>query len=201
MNYTLHKLPQGFIITSNESYTNGDFVLLPISFEIVRCVNGTTFIEETKKVIAQQDQIDFSALSEEEQKEIGWYDVEKLISKDTQQLSFEGKSIVEINAYKNGAYNYFQKAQELLSNRRFTLEHMEAAACFGKILERFKDDEYKLSDNDEWKGFLRSLQSWSVELERGILKHTQNCISKDEKEFVYEPRLINGKVKVLKLLI
>ena len=33
---------------------------------------------EIKKVIIQQNQIDFSGLSEEEQKEIWWFDVEKL---------------------------------------------------------------------------------------------------------------------------
>lgn len=35
---------------------------------------------------------------------------------------------------------------------------MEAAVCFGMTLERFKDDEFKLSDNEEFKGFLQSLK-------------------------------------------
>jgi hypothetical protein len=54
--YTLHKLSEGFIITSDEHYKNGDLVLLPITYEMLQCVNNTTFIEGTSKVIVQQNQ-------------------------------------------------------------------------------------------------------------------------------------------------
>lgn len=111
--YTLHKLPEGFIVTSNEEIKEGD-----IGFDglyIFKCLkpfiaNETTsgknipcfYIElgkspvfhETsyiKKVIAQQDQIDFSSLLEEEQKEIRWFDVEKLALKYA-EYQFKGIS-------------------------------------------------------------------------------------------------------------
>jgi len=64
---------------------------------------------------------------------------------------------------------------------KFTLEDMEAAVCFGMSLEKFKDDKYKLSDNEEFKGFIKSLQ-----------------IDKLPKEFIveydYYPIDLNGNV-------
>lgn len=57
-----------------------------------------------------------------------------------------------IESYKEG----YKTARE--SDKQFTLEDMEAAVCFGMSLEGFKDDKYKLSDDDEFKGFIKSLQ-------------------------------------------
>ena len=73
-------LPQP-ILVSDEKYNDGNFVLLPYSYDIVKCVNGTTFIEGSKKIIAgipELPSIDFSGLSEEDCKKIGWVDVEKI---------------------------------------------------------------------------------------------------------------------------
>jgi hypothetical protein len=127
-------------------------------------------IKQARKVIAQQDQIDFSFLSEEEQKRIGWFDVEELAksangylpyARDTKGISFD-------EGYKEG----FQKAQELLSDRRFTLEDIldawELGAKEGLPLTRKKKKELIQS---------LSKQSWNVEIE-----------------------FIGNKVKILKLL-
>ena len=77
-------------------------------------------------------QIDFSVLKEEEQKEIGWFDVESEAERDWVykeygfEVGYNPKRCVDgaiqkpkfINGYKKG----FQKAQELLSDIRFTEE-------------------------------------------------------------------------------
>jgi len=70
--YTLHKLPEGFIITSNQQPVNG--LYLDTYINKVKNTNGAEYgiNEITKQVIAQQDQIDFSNLIEEEIEEIGW---------------------------------------------------------------------------------------------------------------------------------
>lgn len=69
--YTLHKIKESFIVTSNEAIQKEDLVL-DDKFQIfeVDYIDAYTKINPWKKVIAQQDQIDFSSLSEEEQKEI-----------------------------------------------------------------------------------------------------------------------------------
>lgn len=70
--YALYKLPEGFIITSNQQPVNG--LYLDTYINKVKNTNGAEYgiNEITKQVIAQQDQIDFSNLTEKEQEEIGW---------------------------------------------------------------------------------------------------------------------------------
>lgn len=72
--YTLHKLPEGFIVTSNEDIKQDDYYIAwetnyatePkerwVLYNLISELNGIN----QKKVIALQDQIDFSDLSEEE---------------------------------------------------------------------------------------------------------------------------------------
>lgn len=88
-------------------------------------------------------------------------------------------------------------------DKLFTLEDMEAAACFGKVLEKFKDDKYKLSDDEEWKGFIESLtkQEYNCELEMEM--KYEDCL--EGSEFILrpaykEPKLSSGSVKVIKLI-
>ena len=114
-NYTLHKLPEGFIITSDEEIKDDDFGLIEDG-GVYKLAKHPLKIKQNLKVIAQQDQIDFSTLSKEEHKEIGWFDVEKL-AKD--EHMFNHKSIKEID-FRLGVEVGFQKAQELLSDRMFT---------------------------------------------------------------------------------
>ena len=83
MEYTLHKLPEGFIITNDEeikendlcvSFVNGTNAVLCIADGMNRINNSYRFQGLLFKVIAQQDQIIFSDLKEDEQKEIGWFE-------------------------------------------------------------------------------------------------------------------------------
>lgn len=78
-NYTLHKLPEGFIVTSDQKDTIRYLPIVLTKFnELEQTADGDDVYHHIKNgskiVIAQQDQIIFN-LSEEEQKEIGWYDV------------------------------------------------------------------------------------------------------------------------------
>lgn len=145
LNYTLHKLPEGFVISSDEKpLIKGDKVYNPnIAKEYTKVdlrkegkdkyskgyhemtgvyshvptTNPIYKIE--RKVITQQDQIDFSTLSEEEQREVGWFDVDKLYRQYFPKLvQSEERSLGEKVGFKIGC----DIMQGLLSDRRFTLE-------------------------------------------------------------------------------
>jgi hypothetical protein len=195
MNYTLHKLSEGFIVTSDEEIKHKETWYNPMTADI-----GINWHEKgipkewskTLKVIAQQDQIDFSSLSEEEQKEIGWFDVEKLAEftgKNYQHL--DGDVINDHPEYYSGFFDGFQKAQELLSDRRFTLEDVL------KIADKYHNIMC-LYGNVKGIEYLQSLsqpKSWKIELE---MEYDLESIDSSKK--VMKPKLTNGKIKIHKLL-
>ena len=75
--FELHKLPEGFIVTSDEEIKEYDKILCLEDMKIDYATDRTNHHRNLfLKVIAQQDQIDLSGLLEEEQKKIGWFDVE-----------------------------------------------------------------------------------------------------------------------------
>jgi hypothetical protein len=224
--YTLHKLSEGFIITSDEEIKEG--YLGFDGFHTFKCLkpfiaNETTsgknipcfYIElgstsafhETsyiKKVIAQRDQIDFSALSEEKQKEIGWFDVEKLALKYA-EYQFKGISDkTEIFECKNDYLAGFYQAQELLSDRMFTLEDMIdfTRMCRENDSRKLIEDKELLQTTDlfeQWKS-LSQPKSWKVkiEMENKIAEYEpKGC---DFPDYIQVPKLTNGKIKILKLI-
>jgi len=202
--YVLHKLLKGFIVTSDEQVEKGNIVLETLIdgkkelFEI-HTLNDID-LERQVKIIAQQDQIDFSGLSEDEQKEIGWFDFERLALKPAIE---DSKTYTDVNTYdfRRGFEKGFKKVQELLSNRRFSLEDMEAIFYVGVQLginQELHTQQHKpLQDED--KVFNRTVQSlsqksWKIELEM------EDKIALDGHTVIgKEPKLTNGKIKILKL--
>jgi riboflavin synthase alpha subunit len=203
-NYTLHKLPEGFIISSDEKPKNGDIVISKINYRKFLFEKGDIIDDISHKVIAQQDQIDFSALSEEEQKEIGWYDTIKFAREEVQNhnnIFFDSKYNMEnygIDRFNAG----FQKAQELLSDRRFTLEDMkkatEIALNSSYVTTQHFSGHSTVKHNFTSNEIIQSLsqpKSWKVELE---MEYDLESIDSSKK--VMKPKLTNGKIKILKLL-
>jgi hypothetical protein len=195
MNYTLHKLQEGFIATSDEEIKTGDIKWHHVTGLRKALVDGN--YTNQFKVIAQQDQIDFSFLSKEEQKEIGWFDIEKLTYKHCRKV----KSNVGYNDYIEG----FQKAQELLSDRRFTLGDIKSAYKNGWSNREESKTEFPpyFHNDSSWgenglNNFIQSLsqpKSWKIELE---MEYDLESIDSSKK--VMKPKLTNGKIKILKLL-
>ncbi len=214
MKYTLHKLPEGFIITSDEPlkvldyfYFNidglQDILQVESEFHLDRIKN----YKENSKVIAQQDQIDFSALSEEEQKEIGWFNVEKLYNQYFPKLeqSEERKSGEKVG-FEIGC----DIMQGLISDRMFTLEELEWAFMRGALINQRSHRNEELSFTTERNKDIQSLsqKSWDVELEMEYPELC--CVSKEgkrlsnkgcmERNHCEQPKCTNGKVKIIKLL-
>lgn len=214
--YTLHKLPEGFILTSNEGIEignqvypkteniyGGNQISTCLSFgkgcwseHIITELTGEEGYHPAHllKVVAQQGQIDFSRLSEEEQKEIGWFDVEKLGEDATNLriLRHEMRNQVA-RQYYEGYLEGFQKAQELLSDRMSTLEDM--FNCFRAGMEYEKEGGIL---QPYTQGYIYSLlhsKSWLVEIETESV-HTDHV----EGGFEYFPKFTNGKIKILRLL-
>ncbi len=140
MEYRLIKAKEQFLIVSDEEIKIGDFVWdgrynpqepdYPFyNVEETDDIPAKNFTD--KKIIAQQNQIDFSSLSKEEQKKIGWFNIHSLANNYRSQGSIIQHESPYTNVFESGIYQGykigFQKAQELLSDRMFTVEDMEKA--------------------------------------------------------------------------
>jgi hypothetical protein len=157
----LHKLPEAFIITSDKKPKEGeDFLDEELRIGGRGYKTTDSMFKHCQKIIAQKDQIDFSALKEEEQKEIGWFDVEKLAESKRKTKYIDG-SISNWtkndwqSCYKEGFIEAFQKAQELLSDRRFSLEDMKL--CYMQGWNRGRANE-----STEMNSYIQSIskKSW-----------------------------------------
>jgi hypothetical protein len=159
--HTLHKLKEGFVVTSDEEIKKGDIVVYKTGEIIKYDVKLNT--DNLLKVIAQQDQIDFSHLPEEEQKKIGWFDVEESWEQDTKTTSFgETNKVDHFKNYKKG----FQKAQELLSDRMFTLNDMRKAFLEGNKYPQESEQLPNFYLGNYFNKFIQSLsqpKSWKIE--------------------------------------
>jgi hypothetical protein len=211
-NYTLHKLPkEGFIITSDEEIEKNDLIWynntlgklifaqddLGQGYEI-QIGEGVSYpiydpLNIVRKVIAQQQQIDFSELTEEEQKEIEWLDLEK--------LAFEFEKL-QGNSYNNEIDFFiggFQKAQELLSDKRFTLEDMELFAA--ELIGRYRLGE--INDVDDVQKIIAShsqSKSWKVELEMEQNMVCENIFDGNSVNKGWKTKITNSKIKIIRIL-
>jgi hypothetical protein len=201
--YTLYKLPEEFIITSDEQIAINDIVY---SMDGIHEWFGKILKTEPLplKVIAQQDQIDFSALSEENQKEIGWFD--KIINDNFGGLHdiINDRGISEF--YMDVLKNY---TEQLLSDKMFTLNEVKGLLFQIGTAMRYKGVNYASYYNyknvkEEVDKIIQSIsqpKSWQVELEMEYmvgsnkLTHGNSHITPSLK-----PNFNNGKVKILKVL-
>jgi len=225
MQLTLHKLPEGFIVTSDEKIKignkvypktqnihSGNTISTCLSFG-QNCWSEHIITELTdekgyhpshlRKVLTQQDQIDFSALKEEEQKEIGWFDVEKIQKEKFLEFRAMITETSEKNLFEIGIREGFLKAQELLSDRRFTSDDMrkmmETAIVYGRQFEWdiLNGNKRKEEHNQLFDKVIQSLsqQSWKIEVEMEINLDGKNGL--DRAKLI--PKFTNGKIKILKI--
>jgi EAL domain-containing protein (putative c-di-GMP-specific phosphodiesterase class I) len=159
------------------------------------------------KVIAQQDQIDFSLLTEEEQKEIGIYyePVVEAINRAWSYLNALGYFTDPTNegrVVENLLIQARVRSQELLSDRRFTLKDLEDAIDNARMLSHIancEDGGHRILYSKTEEQIIQSLsqQSWKVEIEHtcnGIRKEGESCTLNNKCTY---PNC--GKIKILKL--
>jgi len=197
--FELHKMREGFIVTSNEQAKEGELGYINFQGGDVKIV-GKYFADDWRKVIAQQDQIDFSLLIEEEQKEIGIYyePVVEAINRAWSYLNALGYFTDPTNegrVVENLLIQARVRSQELLSDRRFTLEDVQLA--FAKGAEYItKPYPQNVQFEVEYKQSL-SQKSWKVEIEHtcnGIRKEGESCTLNNKCTY---PNC--GKIKILNL--
>lgn len=191
---TLHKLPEGFIVTSDEKPEIGELYIDDTNL-IRRSVmgSGTYWANRNsyQKVIAQQDQIDFSDLTEEEQKEIGWFNIDSFIKEQMGVPSYLPVSSMGpmMESQFTSLKNIFQKAQELLYDTEL----------FDTEIQVVGDDK-TMSIRD----FLIKPKSWTIEVEMEYQDMMGMWVSKptilEHLDRPSRPKFTNGKLKVTKIL-
>lgn len=206
MNCKLHKISKEFVITSDEFPYPNDIVLSTVTNTLVTFTDPRFFSENTYfKVIAQQNQIDFSSLSEEEQKKIGWFSLipTKYCIPNKHYISEDDKKCYDVG-YVDG----FLKALELLSDRVFTLEHIRKAIKYGSDFafscthssDYMTKEELKNAEQSE-EQFIQSLsqsKSWKIEIE--MEQYVQEETGTELKWVGLRPKFIDGKIKITKIL-
>jgi len=200
----LHKIKEGFILTSDEEIKEGDIQWFLHNNNIKIASEEYGIHPDCQKVIAQQDQIDFSKLSLEDQKKIGWFNIDELalklypVSKDTRNNITRDTNITQRRHF----IEMFPKVQELLSDRMFTLEDMRAMydiSC-GKIGMSGLLDQTE--NQQRFNLFLKSIDktSWEVEIEMDSKSMERRYSDNKWVESDFVPKITDGKIKILKLL-
>ena len=136
------------------------------------------FVENPKCIIASTKRID-SAIPLIVFKE---QTVEELVEKEIISMGGINRQNTLLNYFRGGFIKGYNQAKS--SDKNYTEEDMEAAVCFGKTLERFKDDEFKDSDDEEWSGFLHDLNQ--LKLPDVINLRTEWDISHTERTLDYK---------------
>lgn len=206
-----------FILVNDEEIKSKDIIILHDG-RIEKCSNAfydrnsiwfrggklETTPKNCKKIIAGIDNLpslDFSLLSEDDCKTIGWVDIEKLAGEFNthHKLDFGYATSVwyfGVDAFKEG----FKTAQSI-NDKRFNLEDMNAAIAFGFGICR---TENRAPFNKEIISFIQSLQQtvWSVEVEMEYFQE-ENSRHPDSKEGIlssYRPLIVNNSIKITKIL-
>lgn len=171
MKATLYKLKQGYVLCSDEEQKEGDCIIHKTLLEkITRCPDkyGSTQ-EHWYKVLTQSP--DFSELSEEDAKRIGWFDVDRMANTDCNELTYNDYKHLCIRGYKVG----FKKALELTGS--FTEEQVENLLI--ELSTETATEDGSLSDGSPAKIFRwvkdKLSQHWEVEYkeENGVYKVTK----------------------------
>lgn len=175
MKATLYKIKEGYVLCSSEEIKDQDFVLTPDN-KIVQAgmkegqvgwgKNKTDFAyfgTAGSKVLTQSP--DFSLLSEENAKEIGWFDVRKICDFIHLELYHD----ISDASFEDGFEKGFQKHAELTADRRFTEEDMYEAISMAQEFTQGHGHDYSASEIMEK---LFQPKSWSVEYkeENGVYK-------------------------------
>ena len=176
MKATLYKLKEGWVLCSDEE--------LPVGYRGSMFFTKGGFLTETmgihlaglfRKVLTQSP--DFSLLSEEDAKRIGWFDVRKL----SDFIHLELYHDISDASFDDGFEKGFQKALELTADRRFTEDDLLKAISLAKVaktsdglinMDNWISDGYEGAESAySSKEIIQSLsqpKSWEVEVDGNL---------------------------------
>jgi len=173
--------------------------------------------KKARKIIALRDEIDFSNLFVQEQSKIGRFEVDKMSRKFAEEKwkNYESKpgheeedfidKLLGIECSSHDWKMGFSTCQELLVEKRFTLEDIKKAIEFGKeisseksfIHENFGSQYIEVEDTSkETNAYIQALFSptWEIELE--MEDYVEEETGYNEKWYGRRPAFVNGKVKI-----
>jgi hypothetical protein len=192
MKATLYKLKEGWVLCSNEEIKSGDTILHKshdvISIHKAREIVGMSivvgenkesscWIDYSKKVLTQSP--DLSSLSPDEQKEIGWFDVEKVALEEYPVRICDSYDVLchrvgdDMNEQNREHFiKGLKKHAELTADRRFTEDDMISFGkqCFYKGFNKCKNDDANSFTlwREEGGILIKNIQqpkSWEVKVE------------------------------------
>lgn len=235
-NFKLYRLPEGFIITSEDEPKINDTVLIINSVEqrfidIVskETTTGVWVQDDTyhypykignfiicKKIIALQNQIDFSNLSNVDKKKINLIDIEKLSLLYARTIPAQ-MSEDELDYAAKGFYNGFVKAQDTYYNNMFTEEELRKAMDMVKQETYTSIGAFPTYDLNNIINIIKTSRHWDIEIEMeqnqcdGCLANypiingihqtpypSGNMFCQKQKYML--PKLKDNKIKILKIL-
>lgn len=214
MKTQLIKLQDKFILVSDEEIKVGDIALdlcedMGTKFESFIVDKATLKFanQECKKIISKNP--DFSLLSEEELKSIGWVDVEKLAKEKYQYVSENPPHVIITPENKLEGFIEGFKAAQSLNDKMFTLEQVinaiEIAQTSAYVSTQYFSGHSSVKHNYTSNDIIQSLQPavWNVEVEMedgedylaGMVGSNEIWASYPDK-----PKIINSSLKVIKIL-
>jgi hypothetical protein len=214
--YTLIMLPEP-IIVSDEDQQKGDNIIHKTLLDKITTVpdNISSTQEHWYKVLGKAD---FSSLSEEECKRIGWVDVEKYnpYQKVINQLASECEDIKFLANRRDGFYEGFKAAQSF-NEKRYSEEDLrkafQAGARRGYCQRSIMANVGATCNEPDEDNYIQSLQqpkSFEVEIEMEIIGqcdcecHEPNVMMRHVAPCccpTLQPKLTKeGKIKILKVL-
>lgn len=205
------------IVVSDEEIKDGDSLYYASTNVVFRnYMSETPRRKDDYKIIAgipELPTIDFSALSEEECKNIGWVDVKKLAYNHRRkyQDSFDGMNECIMNDAIHQQKGFIEgfKAAQSLNEKNFSEEDLikaiELACEEGMLIQRTLNDKVKLPFNriiEYRKNYIQSLSQpkvFDIEVEMGSMR-----LNSDGEEIGFpdmtQPKITNNSIKILKVL-
>lgn len=170
--------------------------------------------KKARKIIALRDEIDFSNLFVQEQSKIGRFEVDKMsrdfaekkwknyISRPSHKVEDFIDKLLGIECSSDDWKMGFSACQELLVEKRFTLEDIERAFVVG-LNATVETISKKLPKEESFEYFDRKLSllkealsfpTWEIELE--MEDYVEEETGYNEKWYGRRPAFVNGKVKI-----
>lgn len=165
--------------------------------------NYLTDLSECQLIIAGMPElpsIDFSSLSEEDCKKIGWVDVKNMAKKRFPQTSLAMENYDLWSGHVYGFQEGFKTAQSL-NDKKFTEEDMCSMFMAGRDMIDDTTFAFKNS-SDAFKRLKKSISeprvfNVEVEMEKDFENHPE-LIGNPREEWEY-PKIENNKIKITKI--